>query len=214
MRRVSPRGVTHLWWSCRRCLPVSRPEWWRRWRWWRRSAAAGQEGLRTRLQELINQWFFRCKTLGGDYSLCGGSSYPEPGGWRWWCQSRACWWPCRCSSQSPRPWPSAAPESRWTGWVAARPRILEWLYPHWQTIQHRLLMCSETRRKRSQGAESQCISQLTSEPRGDSHLSLVHFMVGVGSPTEPQGSRTSFIQGVVTVPPNERILAGAATWRK
>lgn len=34
-------------------------------------------------------------------------------------------------------------------------------------------------------------------------------MVGVGSPTELQGSRTSFIHGVVTVPPNERILAGA-----
>lgn len=34
-------------------------------------------------------------------------------------------------------------------------------------------------------------------------------MVGVGSPTELQGSRTSFIQGVVTVPPNEMILAGA-----
>lgn len=34
-------------------------------------------------------------------------------------------------------------------------------------------------------------------------------MVGVGSPTELQGSRTSFIQGVVTVPPNDRILAGA-----
>ena len=31
----------------------------------------------------------------------------------------------------------------------------------------------------------------------------------MGSPTELQGSRTSFIQGVVTVPPNERILAGA-----
>lgn len=41
------------------------------------------------------------------------------------------------------------------------------------------------------------------------HLSLVHFIAGVGSPTELQGSRTSFIQGVVTVPPKERILAGA-----
>lgn len=44
----------------------------------------------------------------------------------------------------------------------------------------------------------------------DSHLSLVHFIVGVGSPTELQDSRTSFIQGVVTVPPNERIFAGAS----
>lgn len=42
------------------------------------------------------------------------------------------------------------------------------------------------------------------------HLSLVHFTAGAGSPTELQGSRTSFIQGVVTVPPNEMILAGAA----
>lgn len=41
-----------------------------------------------------------------------------------------------------------------------------------------------------------------------SHLSLVHFMVGAGSPTELQGRRTSFIQGVVTVPPKDRILAG------
>ena len=48
----------------------------------------------------------------------------------------------------------------------------------------------------------------------DSHLSLVHFMVGVGSPTELQGSRTSFIQGVVTVPPNDRILAGAGGGKK
>lgn len=49
----------------------------------------------------------------------------------------------------------------------------------------------------------------------DSHLSLVHFMVGVGSPTELQGNRTSFIHGVVTVPPNDRILAGAVRiWTK
>lgn len=39
-------------------------------------------------------------------------------------------------------------------------------------------------------------------------------MVGVGSPTELQGSRTSFIQGVVTVPPNDRILAGAGGGRR
>lgn len=43
---------------------------------------------------------------------------------------------------------------------------------------------------------------------------MVHFIVGVGSPTELQGSRTSFIQGVVTVPPNERIFAGAVGGRK
>lgn len=59
-------------------------------------------------------------------------------------------------------------------------------------------------------------SQLPSQRRHcvreeDSHLSLVHLMVGVGSPTELQGSRTSFIQGVVTVPPNERIFAGAVS---
>lgn len=41
------------------------------------------------------------------------------------------------------------------------------------------------------------------------YLSLVHLMAGTGSPTELQGSRTSFIQGVVTVPPKEMILAGA-----
>lgn len=43
-----------------------------------------------------------------------------------------------------------------------------------------------------------------------SDLSLVHLIVGAGSPTEPQGRRTSFIQGVVTVPPKDRILAGTA----
>lgn len=43
-----------------------------------------------------------------------------------------------------------------------------------------------------------------------SDLSLVHLIVGVGSPTELQGRRTSFIQGVVTFPPNDRILAGTA----
>lgn len=68
-----------------------------------------------------------------------------------------------------------------------------------------------TTQEKSQEAISQLISQFTSELLRDFHLSLVHFMVGVGSPTELQGSRTSFIQGVVTVPPNERILAGAAT---
>jgi hypothetical protein len=41
------------------------------------------------------------------------------------------------------------------------------------------------------------------------HLSLVHFTAGAGSPTELQGRRTSFIQGVVTVPPKEMIFAGA-----
>lgn len=47
-------------------------------------------------------------------------------------------------------------------------------------------------------------------PLGKKYLSLVHFTAGRGSPTELHGSRTSFIQGVVTVPPNEMILAGAA----
>lgn len=42
------------------------------------------------------------------------------------------------------------------------------------------------------------------------YLSLVHFIVGAGSPTELQGRRTSFIHGVVTVPPKDRILAGTA----
>lgn len=42
----------------------------------------------------------------------------------------------------------------------------------------------------------------------DSDLSLVHLIVGAGSPTELQGRRTSFIQGVVTVPPKDKILAG------
>lgn len=41
-----------------------------------------------------------------------------------------------------------------------------------------------------------------------SDLSLVHLIVGAGSPTELQGRRTSFIQGVVTVPPKDKILAG------
>lgn len=34
-------------------------------------------------------------------------------------------------------------------------------------------------------------------------------MAGTGSPTELHGSLTSFIHGVVTVPPKEMILAGA-----
>lgn len=34
--------------------------------------------------------------------------------------------------------------------------------------------------------------------------------MGAGSPTELQGRRTSFIHGVVTVPPKDRILAGTA----
>lgn len=44
----------------------------------------------------------------------------------------------------------------------------------------------------------------------DIYLSLVHLIVGAGSPTELQGRRTSFIHGVVTVPPKDRILAGTA----
>lgn len=34
--------------------------------------------------------------------------------------------------------------------------------------------------------------------------------MGAGSPTELHGRRTSFIQGVVTMPPKDRILAGTA----
>lgn len=45
--------------------------------------------------------------------------------------------------------------------------------------------------------------------RPSTYLSLVHFTAGAGSPTELQGSRTSFNQGVVTVPPKEMIFAGA-----
>lgn len=48
----------------------------------------------------------------------------------------------------------------------------------------------------------------------DVYLSLVHLMVGVGSPTELQGRRTSFIHGVVTVPPKDKILAGTAHIKK
>lgn len=44
----------------------------------------------------------------------------------------------------------------------------------------------------------------------NTNLSLVHLIVGAGSPTELQGKRTSFIHGVVTVPPKDRILAGTA----
>lgn len=47
-------------------------------------------------------------------------------------------------------------------------------------------------------------------PGARAHLSLVHFTAGAGSPTALHGSRTSFIQGVVTVPPKEMIFAGAA----
>lgn len=105
-----------------------------------------------------------CK-LSASSSLCGGSSYLEPEGWRWWCQSRACWWPCRCSSQSPPLWPSAAPEYRWTEWVAARLEILEWLYPHWQTIKTQTFYVkwNPTKKKKSQKAKSQLISQLNCE---------------------------------------------------
>lgn len=45
--------------------------------------------------------------------------------------------------------------------------------------------------------------------RAGSHLPFSHLMVGGGSPTALQGSTMSFIQGVVTVPLNVRILEGA-----
>lgn len=55
-----------------------------------------------------------------------------------------------------------------------------------------------------------CLCLGTTRPSAvPTHLSLVHFTAGAGSPTELQGSWTSFIQGVVTVPPNEMIFAGA-----
>lgn len=41
------------------------------------------------------------------------------------------------------------------------------------------------------------------------YLSFIHLTVGAGSPTALQGRTMSFIQGVVTVPLNVRILAGA-----
>lgn len=53
------------------------------------------------------------------------------------------------------------------------------------------------------------IANEKSRPKIVTHLSLVHLIVGVGSPTELHGSRTSFIHGVVTVPPKDSILAGA-----
>lgn len=43
------------------------------------------------------------------------------------------------------------------------------------------------------------------------YFPLSHLMVGGGSPTALHGNTMSFIQGVVTVPLNVRILAGAAT---
>lgn len=51
--------------------------------------------------------------------------------------------------------------------------------------------------------------QASGESRDNNiYLSFVHLIVGAGSPTELQGRRTSFIHGVVTVPPKDRILAG------
>lgn len=41
------------------------------------------------------------------------------------------------------------------------------------------------------------------------YLSFIHLTVGAGSPTALQGRTISFIQGVVTVPLNVKILAGA-----
>ena len=65
-----------------------------------------------------------------------------------------------------------------------------------------LLSCNKIRGSRLKGGEDR-------RSRDTAHLSLVHLMVGLGSPTELQGRRTSFIQGVVWVPPKDRILAGA-----
>lgn len=43
----------------------------------------------------------------------------------------------------------------------------------------------------------------------ETHLPLIHLIVGGGSPTALHGRTMSFIQGVVTVPLKVRILAGA-----
>jgi hypothetical protein len=43
------------------------------------------------------------------------------------------------------------------------------------------------------------------------YLSFIHFTAGDGSPTALQGKTMSFIHGVVTVPLNVRIRAGATT---
>lgn len=45
----------------------------------------------------------------------------------------------------------------------------------------------------------------------ETHLPLIHLIVGGWSPTALHGRRMSFIQGVVTVPLKVRILAGAKT---
>lgn len=57
---------------------------------------------------------------------------------------------------------------------------------------------------------SQAVVSVWVSRDNDAYLSLVHLIVGAGSPTELQGRRTSFIHGVVTVPPKDRILAGTA----
>lgn len=46
------------------------------------------------------------------------------------------------------------------------------------------------------------------------YLSFIHLTVGAGSPTALQGRTISFIQGVVTVPLNVKILAGAEQERE
>lgn len=43
----------------------------------------------------------------------------------------------------------------------------------------------------------------------ETHLPLIHLIVGRGFPTAVHGRTMSFIQGVVTVPLKVRILAGA-----
>lgn len=45
----------------------------------------------------------------------------------------------------------------------------------------------------------------------ETHLPLIHLIVGGSSPTALHGRTMSFIQGVVTVPLKVRILAGAKT---
>lgn len=83
--------------------------------------------------------------------------------------------------------------------------VARYLYDNGRVCETKIMKQDRARDGKGEGV-CKCEMQMKG---GGSDLSLVHLMVGVGSPTELQGSRTSFIQGVVTVPPKDRILAGA-----
>lgn len=127
------------------------------------------------------------------------AAYLAPPDWLWWCQSLECSSRCRCSTQNPLLWQNVSQACRWTGSAAGCPLSLEWQCPHW-TSRNRFIWFQN----------NLSAYKMLYLFGGVIYLSLVHLIVGAGSPTELQGRRTSFIHGVVTVPPKDRIFAGTA----